>query len=167
MPVRLRLARHGQKHAPVYHIVAINATKRRDARPLEKLGEYDPIPRIPKELANFPPKANVFGNQEYTVTKEKRIEWNVDRIRYWLGVGAQPTLSVIKLLERVSWDKTTKWKEAVADGQRAASLPPRTSGSTSGRHRPRALRLHLRPRPSRRIWTTTTTDDGRTDKRSL
>lgn len=104
MPIRIRLARHGQKHAPVFHLVAINSSKRRDAKPLEKLGEYDPIPRIPKELANFPPKANVFGakEQQYTVPKEKRIEWNVERIRYWLDVGAQPTRSAVKLLERVS-----------------------------------------------------------------
>jgi ribosomal protein S16 len=34
--------------------------------------------------------------------REKRIVWDVERVRYWLGVGAQPTESVVKLLERVS-----------------------------------------------------------------
>lgn len=34
---------------------------------------------------------------------EKRIVWDVERVRYWLGVGAQPTESVVKLLERVSF----------------------------------------------------------------
>lgn len=102
MPVRIRLARHGQKHAPVFHLVAINATKARDARPLEKLGEYDPIARISQATGPLPPKANVFGPDVFQPVKEKRIEWDVERIRYWLGVGAQPTRSVIKLLERVS-----------------------------------------------------------------
>jgi len=37
------------------------------------------------------------------VPKEKKVEWDVGRINYWLGVGAQPTKSVVKLLERVSW----------------------------------------------------------------
>lgn len=102
MPVRIRLARHRQKHAPVFHIVAINSSKRRDARPLEKLGEYDPIPRIPIEHAKMPPKAHVFGQEKVVIPKEKRIEWNVERIKYWLAVGAQPTQTVVKLLERVS-----------------------------------------------------------------
>ena len=35
--------------------------------------------------------------------KEKKVEWDVGRINYWLGVGAQPTKSVVKLLERVSY----------------------------------------------------------------
>ncbi|RSH80226.1 37S ribosomal protein S16, mitochondrial [Apiotrichum porosum] len=100
MVVRIRLARHGQRHTPVYHVVAINASKRRDARPLEKLGEYDPIPRTPAAFAALPPKANVFGPQKFEVPKEKRIEWNVERINYWLSVGAEPTRSVVKLLER-------------------------------------------------------------------
>ncbi|KAK0198213.1 hypothetical protein F5146DRAFT_77161 [Armillaria mellea] len=30
---------------------------------------------------------------------EKKIEWSVDRIRYWLSVGAVPSKSVVKLLE--------------------------------------------------------------------
>jgi small subunit ribosomal protein S16 len=100
MPVRIRLARHGQKHTPYYHLVAINASKRRDAKPLEKLGEYDPIPRVPSTSV-LGPSANVFGGEKVEVKKEKRIEWDVERIRWWLGVGAQPTKTVVKLLERV------------------------------------------------------------------
>ncbi|CAK9779689.1 ribosomal protein S16 [Cutaneotrichosporon oleaginosum] len=111
MPVRIRLARHGQKRAPVFHIVAINSSKRRDARPLEKLGEYDPIPRIPIENAKMPPPAHVFGNDKVAIAKEKRIEWNVERIKYWLAVGAQPTLTVVKLLERAGILTTPhKWQ---------------------------------------------------------
>lgn len=45
MVVRLRLARHGTRNNPFYHVVAIAEHKPRDARPIEKLGEYDPIPR--------------------------------------------------------------------------------------------------------------------------
>ncbi|WOO84696.1 37S ribosomal protein S16, mitochondrial [Vanrija pseudolonga] len=99
MPVRLRLARHGQRHTPVFHIVAINSSKRRDARPLEKLGEYDPIPRVPAST-KIPSSSYVFGEEKAVLQKEKRIEWNVERIRYWLGVGAQPSRPVVKLLER-------------------------------------------------------------------
>lgn len=34
--------------------------------------------------------------------EQKTIEWSVDRIRYWLHVGALPSKSVVKLLEMVS-----------------------------------------------------------------
>jgi small subunit ribosomal protein S16 len=101
MPVRLRLARHGQRNNPYYHIVAINASKRRDARPLEKLGEYDPIPRLIGP-SGLPVSAKVFGTERGQAHKEKKVEWNVERIRYWLGVGAEPTRALVKLLERVS-----------------------------------------------------------------
>lgn len=84
--VRLRLARHGQRNRPFYHVVAINVRKARDAEPIEKLGEYDPIPK---------PRAD-----EPSVM-EKRITWDADRIRYWLGVGAQPSPPVARLLEKV------------------------------------------------------------------
>lgn len=100
MPLRIRLARHGQRNNPYYHIVAIDASKARDARPLEKLGEYDPIPRVPS-TSYLPPEAKVFGKEHGTVKLEKKVEWNVKRIRYWLGVGAEPTRTVVKLLERV------------------------------------------------------------------
>lgn len=101
MPVRIRLARHGQRNTPFYHIVAINSSQARNARPLEKLGTYDPIPRLPS-IADLPSSSKVFGKEVGEVKKEKEIKWDEDRIRYWLGTGAQPTRSVVKLLERVS-----------------------------------------------------------------
>lgn len=92
--------------------VAINASKRRDAQPLEKLGEYDPIPRPPPPASTLASAiANSFhlasrapSAEELALGKrgEKKIVWDVERVRYWLGVGAQPTESVVKLLERVS-----------------------------------------------------------------
>ncbi|KAB5595982.1 Ribosomal protein S16 [Ceratobasidium theobromae] len=85
--VRLRLACHGQRNRPFYHIVAINVRKARDAEPLEKLGEYDPIPKPRPEDPNI---------------IEKRITWNADRVKYWIGVGAQPSPMVARLLEMVS-----------------------------------------------------------------
>ena len=42
MSVKLRLARRGSKHRPVYHIVAASSRCRRDGRFLEQLGLYDP-----------------------------------------------------------------------------------------------------------------------------
>ncbi|KAH7339624.1 ribosomal protein S16 domain-containing protein [Rhizoctonia solani] len=101
--VRLRLARHGQRNRPFFHIVAINAQKARDAKPIEKIGEYDPIPQ---------PRPD---NPSVT---EKRITWDADRIRHWLGVGAQPSPTVARLLEMANlipegkiFKGTTKFRE--------------------------------------------------------
>ncbi|KAK4683890.1 small subunit ribosomal protein S16, partial [Tremellales sp. Uapishka_1] len=111
MPVRIRLARHGQKHSPYYHLVAIPSTSRRDAKPIEKLGEYDPIPRVPADHVAGP-SSNVFGETP-AVRKEKRIEWDVGRIRWWLEKGAEPTKTVVKLLEKGGVLQTPhKWQHA-------------------------------------------------------
>lgn len=78
MAVRLRLAMHGKRHNRILHLVAIDARKRRNAKPIETLGIY-----------------------KHAVTSEnsaKTMEWSVDRIKYWLGVGADPSDSVVKLL---------------------------------------------------------------------
>ncbi|WVO18425.1 ribosomal protein S16 [Cryptococcus depauperatus] len=111
MPVRIRFARHGRRKNPIFHLVAIDSRRSRNGKPLELLGKYDPIPRI-REGMTPPPAANVFAKgAEELVKKEKSVEWNVDRINYWLGVGAQPTRSVVKLLERRGVLKTPhKWQ---------------------------------------------------------
>ncbi|KAF8971482.1 ribosomal protein S16 domain-containing protein [Flammula alnicola] len=80
MPIRLRMALHGTRHNKVFHIVAINNTLRRDAKPAELLGIYNPHDR--------------------DLNGVRLVRWSVDRIHYWLGVGAKPSQSVVKLLER-------------------------------------------------------------------
>ncbi|KAJ7357270.1 ribosomal protein S16 domain-containing protein [Mycena albidolilacea] len=79
MPMRLRLAMHGRAHQRIFHLVAVNQRARRNAKPAEILGIYNP---------HVPPDA-----------EHKTVEWSVDRIRYWLHVGAVPSKSVVKLLE--------------------------------------------------------------------
>jgi len=78
MAVRLRLAMHGQRHSRIFHLVAIDSRKRRNAKPIETLGVYQPAVT----------QAN----------SHKSMQWSVDRIKYWLGVGAEPSDSVVKLL---------------------------------------------------------------------
>ncbi|CCL98290.1 uncharacterized protein FIBRA_00284 [Fibroporia radiculosa] len=78
MAVRLRLAMHGPRHNRIFRLVAIEQTWARNAKPIEVLGQFNP--RVtPGETT-------------------KTVEWSVDRIRYWLGVGAMPSKSVEKLL---------------------------------------------------------------------
>jgi ribosomal protein S16 len=85
------------------------ARKRRDALPIEKLGEYDPIPRLPSRPSDFNPDLSsinmraLFANGPVKgIEKEKKIVWNTERIKWWLANGAQPSETVVGLLERVS-----------------------------------------------------------------
>jgi small subunit ribosomal protein S16 len=77
MPVVLRLARFGHTHRPYYRIVATNKRSPRDGKFLEILGTWDPI-------------LNKLG--------AKTLRLQSDRVRYWLGVGAQPSETVADLL---------------------------------------------------------------------
>jgi small subunit ribosomal protein S16 len=85
MPVRLRLSLHGNRNNRIFHLIAIDARKRRDAKPIELLGIYNPRLRL--------------GHQEQ---EHKTMHWSVERITYWLQRGgALPSKSVVKLLEWV------------------------------------------------------------------
>lgn len=77
MAVKIRLARWGAKKRPYYHIVAANSTSPRDGKFLKTLGKYDPM--------------------QETMDK-KIINLDKEAVKYWLGVGAQPTEGVVKIL---------------------------------------------------------------------
>ena len=75
--LKIRLARSGAKKRPYYRIVIADARAPRDGRFIEKVGTYNPM--LPK-------------------TDENRIRLIEDRIKYWLGHGAQPTDRVAMFL---------------------------------------------------------------------
>ncbi|MEE9384739.1 MAG: 30S ribosomal protein S16 [Nannocystaceae bacterium] len=76
MAVKLRLSRAGARKRPFYRIVAADARSPRDGRFLEKLGTYNPL---------------IEGGD---------LTLKQDRIDYWLGVGAQPTEVLARLLRK-------------------------------------------------------------------
>ena len=76
MAVKLRLQRHGRRNRPFYRIVAIEGRRRRDGKELEVVGHYDPI-----------------AKEDNTVVK-------VERAKYWLSVGAQPSATVADILKK-------------------------------------------------------------------
>jgi small subunit ribosomal protein S16 len=77
MSVKLRLARRGAKKRPFYHIVAADSHSARDGRYIEKVGIYDPL----------------LGK-----TDEKRVQFDIERVKHWLSKGAQPTDRVARFL---------------------------------------------------------------------
>ena len=80
MAVSIRLSRGGAKKRPYYKIVVSNATAPRDGKYLEQIGTYNPL--LAKD-------------------DENRVKINADRATYWLGVGAQPTDRVARMLDKL------------------------------------------------------------------
>ncbi|MEL6574092.1 MAG: 30S ribosomal protein S16 [Pseudomonadota bacterium] len=78
MAMKIRLARGGSKKRPFYSIVAADSRMPRDGRFIEKLGTYNPM--LPKD-------------------SEERVKMNMERVKYWLGEGAQVTDRVSRMLE--------------------------------------------------------------------
>ena len=72
--LKLRLKRIGRKRAPSYRLVVMENTARRDGRPVEELGYYDPI--------------------------SKNYKFDVEKVQKWLGYGVQPTETVAALLKK-------------------------------------------------------------------
>ena len=76
MSVKVRLTRSGSKKHPFYRVVAINSDTRRDGRPLEFLGHYNP---------NINPA-------------EVRID--AEKIKKWVATGAEMSPTVRSLLKK-------------------------------------------------------------------
>ena len=74
--LKLRLKRIGRKRAPSYRLVVMENTARRDGRPVEELGYYDPI--------------------------SKNYKFDVEKVQKWLGYGVQPTETVFQLLKKAN-----------------------------------------------------------------
>lgn len=75
MAVKIRLKRLGKVRVPQYRIVVVDSRKKRDGKVIEEIGKYHP-----KEDPSY-------------------ISVTSDRAQYWLGVGAQPSDAVAKLLK--------------------------------------------------------------------
>ena len=70
----IRLSRIGKKKKPYYRVVVIERTRPRDGRFVEIVGTYDPL------------------------KKPAEIKLDADRIKHWLGRGAQPSDTVRSFL---------------------------------------------------------------------
>jgi len=76
LAVRLRLRRVGRKKFPIYKVVAADQRSPRDGRFIEAVGQYEPL------------------------RESNKVEFQEDRILYWLQNGAQPTDTVRNLLQK-------------------------------------------------------------------
>ena len=74
MAVKIRLARHGAKKRPYYRIVVSDSRAPRDGRFIEEVGRYNPC------------------------VTPSWVKFDMERVNYWIGCGAQPTDTVARLL---------------------------------------------------------------------
>ncbi len=89
MAVRIRMKKMGRRHRPFFRVCVVDARKPRDGKTVEEVGHYDPMVR----------------------DKSQRIKLNMDRIDYWISVGAQPSEKVAALIKKA---KTSSFGTAAA-----------------------------------------------------
>lgn len=108
MALKIRLARGGAKKRPFYRIVVAEATSPRDGRFVERIGSYNPLLE--------------HGHKD-------RLVLEIERAKYWLSVGAQPTdrvvgflanLGLIKKPERIETPKKSLPKKKALARLKAA-----------------------------------------------
>ena len=75
--LKIRMSRGGAKKRPFYKIVIADSRKPRDGRFIEKVGFFNPL--LPKE-------------------KKERLNLDIERIKYWLSQGAQPSDRIARFL---------------------------------------------------------------------
>ncbi len=76
--VTIRLARHGAKKAPFYHLTVADRSAKRDGRFVERVGFFNPLAK----------------------GKAEQLRVDLERVDYWLSVGAKPSEQVNKLIKR-------------------------------------------------------------------
>ena len=84
--LKIRLKRLGAKKAPTYRIIVINSTTKREGKPIEELGHYNP--------------------------KSKEMKLNVERAKARLAQGAQATDTVMYLINNANEDGTLNYKKS-------------------------------------------------------
>lgn len=83
MSVRIRMKKLGRKHQMFFRICVIDRQKAREGLHIEEVGTYDP----------------------HVEDKSKRVKLNLERIEYWMSVGATPSDRVATLIKKVKNNK--------------------------------------------------------------
>jgi len=83
--LKIRLKRLGAKKQPSYRIIVINSTTKREGRPIQELGHYNP--------------------------KTKEMKFDLASAKEWISKGAQPTERVQYLIKHCKEDGTLDYKK--------------------------------------------------------
>ena len=125
--LKLRLSRGGTKKRPVYKVVVADSRFARDGRFIEKVGFFNPL--LPKD-------------------KKERVGLEAERIKYWLGQGAQPTTRVARILGENELmpmpangnnpKKAVPKKERKKDGEETKAAPAAPAAAEAPKEAPAA-----------------------------
>lgn len=83
--LKIRLKRLGAKKTPTYRVIVINSTTKREGKPIEELGYYNP--------------------------KTKEMKLNKEHAEAWISKGAQPTDTVKYLIANCNADGSLNYKK--------------------------------------------------------
>ncbi len=98
--LKIRLKRIGKKKEPHYRFVVSEASKPRDSKTIEEIGNYNPL------------------------TKPSTIKIDKERVKYWLSKGAQPTDTVAQILVKQGVFKSLKKGSKLSDGKQKKKAKP-------------------------------------------
>lgn len=107
MAVVIRLSRAGRVHLPYYHIGVYNSRTRRDGRPVEDLGFYDPK------------------------SDKEPVRIDVERARYWLSVGAKPSRTVATILKQQGFSSADWSAKKTAAGEKKSAAKKTAAKKTA------------------------------------
>jgi small subunit ribosomal protein S16 len=107
LAVRIRLTRVGATKRPAYRVIAIDKRRSRDGRALEILGYYDPL------------------------TEPATVQLDREKIQAWIGKGAQPSDTVVKLMRQA--ERATAAPEAAEKPKRATRSAAKPSKKASAK----------------------------------
>ena len=96
--VTIRLARHGGKKRPFYHVTVAEKGAKRDGRFIERIGFYNPLAR----------------------GKDEKLRIDTVRLDHWLGVGALPTERVRQLAKQWRQQQAAPAPQAAKEHEEAA-----------------------------------------------
>lgn len=124
-------------HLPYYHISVYNSRTRRDGRPVEELGFYDPKP-----------------------TKEP-VRIDMERAKYWVSVGARPSATVATILKQQGM-KSSDWsaKKLDAAKKEKKAVAKKASAKKAAAKKPAKKAAGDKPAKARKPRTATSKARG-------
>lgn len=138
MSVVIRLSRAGRVHLPYYHIGVYNSRTRRDGRPVEQLGFYDPK------------------------SDKEPVRIDLERAKYWLSVGAKPSATVATILkgQGVKSSEWSKKKEVAPARKEKKAVAKKASAKKAAAKKPAKKAAADKPAKARKARTATSKARG-------
>lgn len=112
--VRIRMQRLGRKNRPFYRISAIEKRVRRDGVVIEQLGWYNPLEK----------------------NEAKQLELNVERVKHWISMGAQPSDTVRDMLAKRDLVNRKEWEADRAEDRKKVETKVAAAKAAEGEKKP-------------------------------